>query len=1787
MAETDSSRVNAPAGVSSGATGQNSRTHRVLLTRRTTLLAALGRAEAFLADYDAVRDATKVQVRLDHIENVWKSLEEVQTELECAEESEEGMELHEEARASFEERLLIIKAELTSKLPVIPIDSQILQTVHPTSALSGLKLPTISLPEFDGDYMQWLGFHDTFLALIHSNTDVPAIQKFHYLKAALKGEAAQLIESIAISAANYNLAWDALVGRYANDYLLKKRHLQALFDVHPMKKETAVTLHALVDEFERHVKTLQQMGEPTAQWSSILEHLLCTRLHDDTLKAWEDHASTVDDPNYSCLIDFLQRRMRVLESISVNNHASPCYGNSANSNLKRSTQFRLSSNAATTNSGSKCPACGQEHFITRCQKFNGFSVAQRRQLVFKKRLCNNCLKGDHMAKDCTSNFNCRHCNMRHHSFLHSASYEGSQRSAPETHFSSTPVVVQNAPPLVGKPSVQSTVAATENILDCEVSAPVQQPRENVFLQTVLVKIVDAFGQDHLARALLDSASQPNLITERLARLLRLRRSNVNVTIHGAGQLQQTVRNSIVAQVKSRGGNFDLGISFLVIDKVTADLPAQDITIADWQIPDELPLADPAFNMRQRIDMVLGAKHYHSFFPSAARIQLGEQLPHLMKSVFGWVVTGSASLQQLTQPSTSTVSSYNTVTVSMISLEDSIERFWKIEDLQMSDNYSVEERHCESLFQSTVARTAEGRYMVRLPRKPDFDAMMGESRASALRRCEMLERRLERNSTLKEEYHKFLQDYLSLGHMRLVEPGSKVTGAAYYLPHHPVLKESSTTTKLRVVFDGSAKTSTGYSLNEALCVGPVVQDDLLSIVLRFRTYQVALVGDIAKMYRQVLVHPDDTPLQRILWRFSTDTPVQTYELLTVTYGLTPSSFLATRALQQLAADEGDAYSLAGPALRKNFYIDDFIGGASSTAEVIRLREELSDLMQKGGLELRKWTSNRFEVLQGLDEDHIGTQSTLSFTPNETTKALGIGWEPENDFLRFDSMVQPREAPPTKRTILSDIAKLFDPLGLIAPVVVRAKILMQELWLLSCDWDEPVPDTVRRKWESFSSELPLISSYRVERCAFLPDSRVELHTFADASQDAYGACTYARCKNDQGEVKIILLASKSRVAPLKRLSIARLELCAAVLAAHLYHRIKQAIDVSISAAYFWSDSSVTLQWLQSPPNVWKTFVANRVSEVQHYTHGCRWNHISGVENPADLVSRGLSVEDFLCSDLWKRGPAWLSSSSEHWPISKPSEVADEVLEIKQLVAIVQTPSTCNFLFLRWSSYRRLLNCTAICLRFIKNARIKARTQSIPTTEPVSQILTVEYLTQAKTLLLRLAQRDAFREEMKDLKAGKPLPKRSHIRQMNPFIDPEGVMRVGGRLNLSQLPYQSKHPALLPSNHPFPKLIAEHYHLKLLHGDGRLLLSVIREEFWPLHGRQLVRSTTRNCFRCVRQNPQPCQQQIGQLPTSRVTPSRPFSVTGVDYAGPLYMKPVHKKAAPAKAYLCLFVCFVTKAVHLELVGDLSTKGFLAALRRFISHHGTPTHLHSDNGKNFEGAKRELAELFLMLRNQHEREKLAVICAEEGITWHFTPPKAPHFGGLWEAAVKVAKKHLLRQLGPTRLSYEEMCTVLCQIEAAMNSRPLLPLSDDPNDLAALTPAHFLIGTSMCALPDPELLHIPANRLDHYETLQLHVQQFWVHWRKEYLQELQKDTKLAARNNNIQPGRMVVIVDEHLPPVRWPLARIVSLRPGMDDITRVVTLRTQRGIVTRPITKICLLPVASASSEERFAIEA
>ncbi|XP_062557097.1 uncharacterized protein LOC134221948 [Armigeres subalbatus] len=990
-------------------------------------------------------------------------------------------------------------------------------------------------------------------------------------------------------------------------------------------------------------------------------------------------------------------------------------------------------------------------------------------------------------------------------------------------------------------------------------------------------------------------------------------------------------------------------------------------------------------------------------------------------------------------------------------------------------------------------------------------MIGESFTNSKRRLECLERKLDKNPILKERYHAFISEFIELGHMRKISVDEPEPSTVCYIPHHAVQKESSTTTKVRSVFDASAKTSSGFSLNDSLLVGPVIQDELLDIVIRFRRHKVVLLADIEKMYRQVEIHPDDRALQRVLWRFNKSDPITKYEMTTVTYGLSPSSFLATRTLHKLAEDEGELFPLASSALKQDFYMDDFIRSEEEISSATKLRKEMDELLNRGCFHLRKWCSNFPEVLEGVLPENLANPTTKTFDPEEAVKALGITWEPASDQFRFD--VKPfamDDGPTTKSRILSVIAQLYDPLGLIAPVVVRAKILMQLLWTIPIDWNDEVPLEIRTVWQHFVEELTLLSNFHISRFAF-DVGEVQLHCFSDASESAYGTCIYARTAKTNGAVKVMLITSKSRVAPLKKRSIPRLELCAAQLGARLTSRVITALKLKSVATFYWTDSTVVVHWLRSPPQTWKTFVSNRIADIQTLTNSSSWLHVPGVDNPADLVSRGMTVPQFLCSKKWIHGPDWLGGEEKNWPTRNTAEAAlpDVENERKSTTFLIQSPSAPNPLFNRSSTYNRLLRSTAYCLRFIRNAMKGQRNPSIT--------LAPKEIEAARDCLVKVVQAECFKAELLLLQKGKPVARSSSLKLLNPFVDSSGIIRVGGRLKLSTESYTTKHQILLPGFHRFTRLLLLSYHRKLIHGGISLTLGVVRNEYWPTNGRRAVRSVIRTCYRCTRASPRTLQQPAGQLPLARVSPSRPFASTGIDYCGPVFVKSIFRKSAPTKAYIALFVCFSIKAVHIELVGDLSTNSFLSALQRFIGRRGKPSHIYSDNATNFVGAKNELHALYRMLSNTNEVNRISTSLANEGIQWHTIPPRAPNFGGLWEAGVKVAKKHLLRQLGSTSLLYEDLVTILVQIEGAMNSRPLAPLSEDPNDIQAITPNHFLIGSPLQALPHPDM------------TTQKQ-QLFWYHWQTEYLKELQRLSTSNPLRVELKIGQVMILQDQLQP---------------------------------------------------------
>ncbi|XP_047545909.1 uncharacterized protein LOC125077861 [Vanessa atalanta] len=400
----------------------------------------------------------------------------------------------------------------------------------------------------------------------------------------------------------------------------------------------------------------------------------------------------------------------------------------------------------------------------------------------------------------------------------------------------------------------------------------------------------------------------------------------------------------------------------------------------------------------------------------------------------------------------------------------------------------------------------------------------------------------------------------------------------------------------------------------------------------------------------------------------------------------------------------------------------------------------------------------------------------------------------------------------------------------------------------------------------------------------------------------------------------------------------------------------------------------------------------------------------------------------------------------------------------------------------------------------------------------------------------------------------------------------MRVGGRLDNANFIYNKKHPIILQSAHEFTKLLFDYEHRRLMHAGPQLLLASIRETYWPIGGRNLAKACFHRCVRCRRMKGAIVTPLMGNLPRQRLLPGYPFQNTGVDYAGPIRCASRQGRGCRlVKVYIAIFICFTTKAIHLELVSDLTSNHFLLALYRFISRRGKPASIFSDNGTSFVGAYNDLSKFI-----KSNAASLSESLANDGISFKFIPAYSPHFGGLWEAGVKSTKYHLQRVLGCSNLTFVELYTTLTQIEAILNSRPLTPLSSDPDDDTPLTPGHFLIGRPLTSIPQPNLQDLSMSQLTRYQRIEQLRQHFWTRWSKEYVAELQQRTKWRACKDGLELGSLVVVKEDNLPPLKWRLGRVVAVHPGSDGIVRVADIRTSTGVIRRAFNRICPLPLPS-----------
>ncbi|XP_062542065.1 uncharacterized protein LOC134210058 [Armigeres subalbatus] len=731
-----------------------------------------------------------------------------------------------------------------------------------------LKMP---IPTFDGSYEGWPKFKALFNDLIGKCGDSDAT-KLQYLDKALIGEASGILDARIINNNNYEQAWQLLKDRFENPRVIIDTHITGLLTMSPIVKQSYKELRSLIDTCNRHVEGLRFMDQEVDGTAGlIVVKLLSLCLDCETRKQWEQTMDHGELPDLDDTMKFLRNYCQVLERCEVDKTPSSRVVVKPPVMVKSSSALKTSHPALSNLSENVCEICTGQHSNYKCSSFLSMSIDERMVEVKQKGLCFNCLRKGHQIRGCPSDKSCSKCAKKHHTMLH---YEQVSPLETRQQSSSGSAMTKTGSAAISEDNVSTACFG------------VQRRVKQVLLMTALVNVASRSGKIVKLRALLDSGSQVNLVSEAAVKLLSLPKYPANVPVVGVGGVRSQIRHQVILRLSSGYSAFECNINCLVTSRVTGKIPSVPVDVFEWKFPPGIVLADPSFNEPKDVDLLIGAELFFDILKSA-QLKLSDELPHLYETQFGWVLAGA--LEE---------SHDEVVNVMCVNNEDpllkSVQRFFEQEELPEEKELTCEEQRIEDHFCKTYQRDGEGRFIVQLPFRDSID-QLGDSRSLAFKRFLSSEKRISNDIEMKRMYQDFLKEYVDLGHCHEIREEDDAPGQRnYYFPHHAVLKPSSTSTKLRVVFDGKAK-SNGLSLNEVLMVGPKIQNDLFSIVLRFRTHVYAFSADIEKMYRQVKIDPNQTRYQRIFWREQPKDPIKVLELSTVTYGKFSAPFRAVRSM----------------------------------------------------------------------------------------------------------------------------------------------------------------------------------------------------------------------------------------------------------------------------------------------------------------------------------------------------------------------------------------------------------------------------------------------------------------------------------------------------------------------------------------------------------------------------------------------------------------------------------------------------------------------------------------------------------------------------------------------------------------------------------------------------------------------------------------------------------------------------------------------------------------------------
>ena len=1032
----------------------------------------------------------------------------------------------------------------------------------------------------------------------------------------------------------------------------------------------------------------------------------------------------------------------------------------------------------------------------------------------------------------------------------------------------------------------------------------------------------------------------------------------------------------------------------------------------------------------------------------------------MRSILGWTILGPVS--HLNKEASLVNVHFQQAGTDFI--QQQLEKMWNLEfnDHNLPEKtMSVEDKRAYQMMQTTT-RLVDGHYQMSLPWRSD-EVKLLNNKVLAVSRLGSLKKKLSKDKDLHEKYKIQVETYIANGHAVKVAESVSNSSKVWYLPHHAVTNPNKPG-KVRVVFDCAAKFR-GVSLNDQLLHGPDLVNSLTGVLIRFRQEPIAVMADVEGMFNQVKVTPDDCDALRFLWwpKGQLDKEPGEYKMVVHLFGATSSPSCSSYALKRTARDNANDFSNETVlAVEKNFYVDDLLKSTDTATSAVKLVSELMSLLQRGGFRLTKWISNNKQVLSSIPNTEKSPSIVdLNFDDDlPTERALGVRWDVQRDLFVF-SIVQ-KDRPFTRRGILSVVSSLYDPLGFAVPVTLHAKLLLQRLCRDGVGWDDKLAQDDANKWQQWLDDLRCLSQLKIQRC-FKPQNFVlessELHFFCDASEYGYGACAYLRLTGLSGEVSVNLVIGKSRLAPLKHITIPRLELSAAVLACRLFKLVVHELEIKVNQTVFWTDSMVVLGYIRNTKSRFKTFVANRLTAIHDSTTPEQWRHVPTSCNPADVASRGTRASNDKKLKFWLNGPEFLTKEESLWP-SVVTQAGDvDECEIKKTSFAVESNMSLQAIDMlityhsQWFKLRKalawLLRYKLYCLKRYLNSNVELSTDH----------LSVNELNSAAELIIRHVQGQEFSEEVMALKSGRQVSTSSKLASLAPMLQNE-IVQVGGRLKNANLPFNQSHQIILPQRHAVTTLILREIHTINGHIGARQMLSSVREKYWVVCGLQACKSVINKCITCLRQRGQPMTQMMGELPVERLTPEKPpFTFVGVDCFGPYLVK---FRRSSVKRYGCLFTCLTSRAVHIEICHSLNTDSFLGAVTRFVSRRGRPEKIFSDNGTNFKSGEQELRAAL----SEWNQKQISDHMLQRQIEWSFNPPHASHMGGIWERLIKSVRQIMKALTNQQVLNDETLSTFMTEVERILNSRPITQISTDHGDPKALTPNMILLLRDTNSLP-------------------------------------------------------------------------------------------------------------------------